>query len=71
MRDLSESVYDLDLIDGVYRGRETAMDAEYLVVDDHTKREEVEHVCEVVPHIGISIFSSTFSVETVRLSDAS
>lgn len=61
----SESVNNLDLIDRMYRRREATMDTKYLVIDDNTQGKEVEHVCEVVPDIRISIFPSTFRIETV------
>lgn len=50
-----------------YKASRTAMDAEDLVVDDHGKREEVEHVREVCPDVGRSIFSHTLGVEPIRL----
>src|SRR3954447_20177307 len=49
---LAESVYNLDLIDGVNGGRKTAMYAEDLVINHDTQCQEVEHVGEVVPDVG-------------------
>lgn len=46
------------------------MDAEYLVVYNDAEGEEVEHVCEVVPDVCVSVFPSTFGVEAVGLGDA-
>lgn len=46
------------------------MYTEYLVVDDHAQREIVEHICKVVPNIGISVFPSTLGVEAIGLSNA-
>lgn len=43
------------------------MDTEDLVVDDHGKGKEVEHVGEVCPDVGRSIFSHTLGVEPIRL----
>lgn len=65
--DLAEAVDDLDLVDGVDGGRQTAVDAEDLVVDHHAQREEVEHVREVVPDIGVAVFARALCVEPVRL----
>lgn len=45
----------------------TAMYAEYLVVDDHGKRQEVEHVREVRPDMGTAVFPYAFGVEAVCL----
>ena len=47
------------------------MDAEYLVVDDHAQGKKIEHVGEVVPNIGIAVFSCALRVKSVRLSNAS
>lgn len=48
----------------------TAVDAEDVVVDDDTEGEEVEHVCEVVPHTRIPVFATTLRVEPVALRHA-
>ena len=52
MGNLAEAVDDLDLVNGVVRGLEAAVDAEDLVVDDDAQRQEVEHVGEVCPDVG-------------------
>ena len=67
---LAESVDDFDLVDGVDGGRKTAMYTEYLVVDDDAQSEEVEHVGEVVPYVGVAVLSGTLGVEAVGLGDA-
>lgn len=67
MRYLSKSVDDLDLIDVVYRGAKTTVDAEYRVVDDHAESEKVEHVGEILPDCRRAVFSSTFEVESIGL----
>lgn len=41
------------------------MHAEDLVIDDDTQSEEIKHIGEIMPDIGIAIFSSAFRVETV------
>lgn len=46
------------------------MDTEYLVVYNNTECKEVEHVCKVVPDIGISIFPGAFRVEAIGLGDS-
>lgn len=45
--------------------RHTAMYAEDLVVDDHAQREIIKHIGEVVPDIGIAVFSRTLGVKSV------
>ncbi len=43
----------------------------YLIVDQCGQRKVVEKVCEVLPHVGISILSQALVVETVHLGDLS
>lgn len=70
MRYLPEAVDDFDLINAVDAGTEAAVHTKDLVVDDDGEGEEVEHVGEVVPDIGVAVFAVAFSVETVGLGDA-
>lgn len=65
MWDFAEPVDDFDLIYRVDRGRQPTVDAEYLVVDDYTKSKEVKHIGEVVPDIGIAVFSGTLCVKAI------
>lgn len=46
------------------------MDAEDLVVDDHAQGKEIEHVGEIVPDIGVAVFSCTLRVKAIGLSNA-
>lgn len=64
---LAETVNDLDLIDGVYRRRETTVNTEYLVVYDDAQGKEIKHVRKVMPHIRIAVFPRAFRVEAIRL----
>lgn len=68
--DFAEAVDDFDLVYGVDGGGEAAVDAEDLVVDDDAERQEVEHVREVVPDVGVAVFARTLGVEAVGLRDA-
>ena len=47
------------------------MHTEDLVVDHDGQGEEVEHVCEVVPDVGVAVFAVAFGVEAIRLCYAS
>lgn len=67
----AEPVDDLDLVDAVYRGRETAVNAEYPIVDDDGQSEEIEHVGEVRPDGGAAVLPDAFGVEAVCLSSLS
>lgn len=46
------------------------MDTEYGVVDYDGKGEEIEHVGEMVPDVGIPVFPGALGVEAVGLRDA-
>lgn len=70
MRNLTEAVNNLDLIDRVYRGRQSTMNAEDLVAYDHRQRKVIEHVGEVVPYGCGTVFARAFGVEAVGLGDA-
>ncbi len=69
MWNLPEAVDDLDLIDAVNARAQTTVHAEDLIIDHHRKSKKIEHIGEVVPHIGITILAIAFSVEAVRLSN--
>lgn len=43
------------------------MHAEDLVVDHHTQCQEIKHVGEIVPDVGVAVFPSTLGIEPVRL----
>jgi hypothetical protein len=49
----------------------TSMNTKDLIVDDNTQSEKVEHVCEVVPHVGVPVFPRAFRIKSVRLGDTS
>ena len=70
VRYLPEAIDDFDLIDTVDAGTQAAVHAEYLVVDDDREGEEVEHVGEVVPDVGVAVFAIAFGVEAIGLGDA-
>lgn len=71
VRNLPEAIDDLDLVDAVYARTQAAVHAEYLVVDHDGQREEVEHVGEVVPDVGVAVFAVAFGVEAIGLRYAS
>ena len=67
MRYLPEPIDDFDLIDTVYAWTQPAMHAENLVVDHDGKGEEIEHVGEVMPDIGVAIFAVAFGIKAIGL----
>lgn len=46
------------------------MHTEYLVVDHNAEGQIIEHVGEIMPHVGITVFAGTFGVEAVGLGNA-
>ena len=69
MRDLLDSVQCPDIVQGVYARREPSMETEDLIIDQGGERQVVEQICEVFPDVGVAVFSETFVVEAVDLSD--
>lgn len=45
------------------------MHTEDLIIDHNAQREEVEHVREIVPDIGVAVLPHALGIETVRLRD--
>lgn len=71
MRNLPEAIDDLNLVDAMYTRAQASVHAEDLIVYDHGKREEVEHIGEIVPNICVAIFTIAFGIEAVGLRDTS
>ena len=69
MRNLHESIELLDLFEGVNAGRETSMKAENAVFNNSGEGQEIKERGEVLPDIGVSIFSQALVVKAVYLSD--
>ena len=67
MRNLSEPVDDLDLIDTMDTRAQSPVHAKYLVVDHDGESEKIKHVREVVPNVGVAIFAIALGVETIGL----
>lgn len=57
MRNFLDTIERANVIEGINAWRKTSVEAENLVVDQGGKREVVEKVGEVLPDIGIAIFS--------------
>ena len=69
VRNLHESIELLDLFEGVNAGRETSMKAENAVFNNSGEGQEIKERGEVLPDIGVSIFSQALVVKAVYLSD--
>ncbi len=71
VRYLSESVYNLDLVDGVDRRTEAAVNAKDAVVDDGGQGQEIKHGGEVVPDVCVSVLADALLVKSIGLGDSS
>ena len=71
MRDFLDSVERSDVVEGVDAGRQPAVQAENLVVDEGSEGEIVEEVGEVFPDICIAVFPQTFVVKAIDLGNLS
>ena len=69
MRNFHESVELLNLVQGIDTRGETTVKAENASLNDGSKWKVVEKGGEVLPNVGISIFSKALIVETVHLGD--
>ena len=47
------------------------MDTEYLVIDNNTQGQEVEHIGEVMPDIGVAVLAGALCIKTIGLRNAS
>jgi hypothetical protein len=69
MRNFLYTVERSNVIEGVDARRQTAVQAEDLVVNQGGEREVVEEVCEVLPDVGVAVLSEALVVEAVDLCD--
>ena len=69
VRHFLETVEHSNIVQGLNRRRETSMQAEYLIVNEGSERQEVEKVGKVLPDIRVSVFSHAFIVKAIHLSD--
>lgn len=63
------AVQTADVVKGVNARTEAAMETEDLSVDQGSEGQVIEKVGEIFPDIGVAVFSQTFVVEAVDLSD--
>lgn len=66
---LLDAVQGADVVQCVNAGRETAVKAENLVVDEGGQRQVVEEVGEVFPDVSVAVLAQTLVVEAVDLGD--
>ena len=69
VRDLLRARDDADLVERADLGREAAVHAEHLAVDDGGQGQEVEDLAGRFPDGGVAVFLLAFFVETVDLGD--
>ena len=58
-----------NIINIMKRGRQSAMHAEHLLIDDGRNWKVIEYVCEQLPDPGIAKLTLTFCIETIYLSN--
>jgi hypothetical protein len=66
-----EAVQCANLIKSLQIGGQTAMDAEYPIVDRGGEREEVKHLVHDLPHSGITVCCLALCEKSIELVDAS
>lgn len=64
-----DSVELVDLIEGINWWRETTVEAEDVSFNNCGQRQVIKQACEVLPNIGISVFSKALIIESIDLSD--
>merc|ERR1719234_972014 len=69
MGHLLKTVKGPDVIKSVYAWTESSMKTEDLTIHKGSQGKVVKQVSEVLPHIGIAVFSQTLIVEAVHLCD--
>lgn len=69
MRNLLNAFKGADVVQSVDWRWETAVQTKDLAVHKGGKREVVEEICEVVPHLWIAILSQALVVESINLSN--
>ena len=67
MGDLLVPLNEPDLVQGPDVGREAAVDAEDLAVDEGGDGEHVEHLAAVAPHVTVAVLVLALVIETVDL----
>ena len=66
---LDHAVNIANHVQRVQAGRESAVQAEDLVLDDGGQRQVIEEVGEVLPHVRVAVLAQTLVVEAVDLGD--
>ena len=65
MRRLLDSIKLADLVQCVDAGRETAVQAEHLVLDDSGQGQVIKKLRELFPDVGVAVFPQTFIIKTI------
>ena len=71
MRHLYDSIDVSDHVQGVEGGRESAVQAENLILHDSRQRQVVKEISQVFPHISVAVLAEALVIEAVDLSDLS
>ena len=71
MRHLYDSIDVSDHVQGVEGGRESAVQAENLILHHSRQRKVVEEISQVFPHIRVAVLAEALIVEAIDLRDLS
>lgn len=69
VRDFLDPVESANVVEGVNRRTETAVEAEDLILNQGSKGEVIKEVREILPDISVAIFPQTLVVEAIDLCD--
>ena len=69
MRDLLVPLDEADLVQGPDVGREAAVDAEDLAVDERGDGEHIEDLAAVAPHVTVAVLVLALVIEPIDLCD--
>jgi hypothetical protein len=69
MRHFLYPIKGADIVQGVNAGRQPAVQAEDLVIDQSRERQVVEEIGKVLPHVRVAVLSKALVVKPIDLSN--
>lgn len=64
-----DTIEGSNVVESIDAGRQTSVEAEYLVVNQSSERKIVEKISEELPDVGVAVFAQALIVEAVDLCD--
>jgi hypothetical protein len=71
VRDLLDSLQDLNLVDGTQGRRETSVDTQHAPINHRSKIQIIEDLHAILPGVGVAVLAHALLEEAVDLSDLS